>query len=86
MFPVFYPEVVSAILWTLDYEGIRDKATSITNKRERLLWVLRNHGYLPDGEVAKLTDYTVRGVEKARQRKGAGAEVGLGVSALPLAA
>lgn len=85
LFPVFYPGAVSAILWTLNYQGLADHATSIPNKRQRLQWVMEHHGYLPDAEVARLARYSLQGVEKARGRlRARKLEAGQGVSA-PLA-
>jgi hypothetical protein len=66
VFPVFYPDKVPSILWSLDYEGIAARAASIGRKRERMRWLLHHHPYLPDAELAKLGGYSVRGVEKAR--------------------
>lgn len=70
VFPVFYPEKVPDILWSLDHSGITAGAAAIQRKRERMRWLLQHHGYLPDAELAKLSGYTVRGVEKARQPSG----------------
>lgn len=68
VFPVFYPEHVSAILWTLDHPGIVRAAPAIPRKRDRLAWLLAHHGYLPTAEVADLSGFSRRGVEKARER------------------
>jgi hypothetical protein len=66
VFPVFYPNKVPSILWSLDYDGIAARAAAIGRKRERMRWLLHHHTYLPDAELAKLSGYSVRGVEKAR--------------------
>jgi hypothetical protein len=67
VFPVFYPDHVPAILWTLDIEGIRTQAVSIPRKRDRLTWLLSEHGYLPAAEIAFASAYTQRAVEMAKQ-------------------
>lgn len=67
VFPVFYPERVSDILWSLDHAGIVAGASSIGGKRERMKWLLHHHGYLPDAELAKLGGYSLIGVKKARK-------------------
>lgn len=69
IFPVFYPEHVPSILWTLDYEGIVESATTILSKKERLRWLLAEHGHLPDTELARLSGYSRRGIEKMRERE-----------------
>ncbi len=69
VFPVFYRERLADILWCLDYDGIRGRAASISNKRQRLKWLLENHSYLPDQEVADLAGCTRRGVIAAKTRE-----------------
>jgi hypothetical protein len=85
VFPVFYPEVVSAILWTLDLEGIAAHAASITNKHQRLQWLLGAHSYLPNAEIARLGGCSRGGVEKARARLSGAQEAGAGEVSIPLA-
>lgn len=70
VFPVFYPEHVPAILWTLDHAGISTGAAAIKGKRGKLCWLLDNHGHLPTAELASLSGYSRRGVEKARSPSG----------------
>lgn len=65
-FPVFYPDRVHCILWTLEWPGIQAKAGAISSKRERMRWLLREHAYLPDHALAELGGYSLRGVKKAR--------------------
>lgn len=67
-FPVFYPDQVGAILWTLDHAGIITGAAAVAGKRARLAWLLRCHGYLPTAELAALSGATRRGVELAWKR------------------
>lgn len=71
VFPVFYPEHVPTILWTLDIDGIRQRASSIPDRRARLNWLLSEHAYLPAHEVAILSSYTQRAVELAKQSNAA---------------
>jgi hypothetical protein len=65
-FPVFYPDTLNKVLWTLDYDGIKDAVSGAVGKKAKLSWLLSNHGYLPDAEIAALSDYSRRGVNKAR--------------------
>lgn len=68
VFPVFYPEHLDAILWTLDFEGIQARGAAITNKRERLRWMLDAHPYLPNATIAEWAGCSEIGVRKARAR------------------
>lgn len=68
VFPVFYPEHVPAILWTLDHPGIVRAMAAIPRKRDRLAWLLVQHGHLPTAELADLSGFSRRGIEKARER------------------
>ncbi len=70
VFAVFYEDHVPSVLWTLDLDGIRDRATAIVSKRHRLKWLLASHGYLPSGFIASLAGCTERAVKKARARMG----------------
>jgi hypothetical protein len=72
-FPVFYPEEVEGLLWTLNFDGIRQHVGSIRRKPDRLSWLLSAHPYLPVGEVVRLSGYSRRGVEKAMGRRAHGA-------------
>jgi hypothetical protein len=65
-FPVFYEDRLSDIFWCLDYSNIVVAVEAIPTKRKRLAWLIDNHAYLPDAEVATLADCTERGVRKAR--------------------
>lgn len=70
VFPVFYPDRVPDILWSLDHAGITARAAAIEGKRERMRWLLHHHDYLPDAELAKLSGYSLIGVKKARKSSG----------------
>ena len=65
-FPVFYPEAVPAIMAALDWTGIQREAGTITNKRERMRWMLTHHHYLPSQAIADVGGFSLRGVKKAR--------------------
>lgn len=67
-FPVFAREHVAAILWTLDFDGIRREVAALPTKRVRLRWLLANHGHLPSAFLASLAECTTRAVEKAKAR------------------
>jgi hypothetical protein len=67
-FPVLYEDRLSDIMWCLDYRNIVASVAALPTKRKRLAWILSNHSYLPDTEVANLAGANVSGVRKARQR------------------
>jgi hypothetical protein len=71
MFPVFYEDALEKILWTLDYQGIKDAVEALGAKKEKLRHLLENHGYLPDEEIAGIAGYTRVGVIKARNTRNA---------------
>lgn len=68
VFPVFYPECVPDILWTLNIDGIKAMLHALPSKRSRITYLLRSHGYLPDTEIAALAGCTAHGVRKRRRR------------------
>jgi hypothetical protein len=68
-FPVFYPESVDQVIASLRYEDLVRRTGAMSEKRARLAWLLTEHPNLPNTEVAALTGYSVRGVEKARARR-----------------
>jgi hypothetical protein len=65
-FPVFYEDRLQDLLWMLDYPGIRKEALKIQSKKGKLSWLLSEHPYLPDTEIATLAGYSAYGVSKAR--------------------
>jgi hypothetical protein len=65
-FPVFYPEVVPSILWTLDWQGVYEAFRAIANKRHRIKFALTDHGHLPNAALAALCDCSARAIEKGR--------------------
>lgn len=69
IFPVFYEEVLDNIWWCLDYPGITEAVSNIDNKKWRLNYLISDHGYLPNTEIALLSGYTVNGVSVARLRR-----------------
>ncbi|MCW2242912.1 hypothetical protein [Azospirillum canadense] len=68
VFPVFYEEFLENIRWCLDYDGITNAVNMIERKKDRLKYLIGNHGYLPNTEIASLSGYTVNGVSVARAR------------------
>jgi hypothetical protein len=68
VFPVLYAECADAVLWTLDFDGIRQLAAECPTKRQRIAWLLGHHGYLPSVFLAELAGCSERGVRKARGR------------------
>lgn len=73
VFPVFYPEKVPAILWTLDHDGIRREVAAQPSKRHRLTYLLQHHPYLPTNEIAALSGFTRQGVDKRKLHEGSAA-------------
>ena len=59
---------IADILWTLDFQGITKAVEGLPSKRKRLAWLLANHDYLPNEEIAKLAGCTGIAVKKARVR------------------
>lgn len=68
VFPVFYPEKIGSILWCLDLRGIKEEAEAQGGKRKKLAWLLENHPYLPNEEVADIAGCSVSGVKQGRRR------------------
>ncbi|MGF7172762.1 hypothetical protein [Azospirillum doebereinerae] len=68
VFPVFYPEKLTDILWCLDYEGIKTEVLRQSGKKAKLSWLLKHHPYLPNEELAELAGYSLSGIEKIRFR------------------
>jgi hypothetical protein len=67
-FPVFYEDQLADIFWMLDFDGIKDQVQKSTDKKTKLKWLLSEHGYLPDQEIATLAGYSRRAVISARHR------------------
>lgn len=68
-FPVFYEDRLDDILWVLDYSGIQEAVSKQPTKKAKLAYLLGQHPYLPDGEVAALAGYSRRAVITARQTR-----------------
>ncbi len=71
VFPVFYPERIDRILWCLDLDGIKNEAEAQGTKRKRMAWLLENHPYLPNEEIADIARCSVSGVKQGRKRRSA---------------
>lgn len=67
-FPVFYEETVDDIVWTFSLDAIRKRCANEPSKKRRLAWLLKDHAYLPDEEIARRAGYGRNAVGKARQR------------------
>jgi len=63
-FPLFNPDLVPAILWTLDYERLVATVQAIPSKRKRAGWLLDRFPFLPRQELARLAGYTEWGWAK----------------------
>ena len=71
-FPVFYEERLADMVWTFDLDGIRlaaEERKAGGGKKAALQWLLQRHGYLPNAELAKLTGFSERSVERARAKE-----------------
>lgn len=73
VFPVFYPEHIATIIWTLGWGLIVSAVTTAPTKKAKLAYLLEEHDYLPDSEIAKLAGYKRDGVLRARRRAEAAA-------------
>ena len=69
-FPVFYEKHVPSIIWTLGWGLILSTVLAESSKRKRLAFLLTDHAYLPDAEIAALAGCSLSGVEKGRRRGG----------------
>ncbi len=67
-FPVFYEDKVASIVWTFGWDLLQARLAVETTKRKRLAFLLSDHAYLPDAEIASLAGCSSRGVEEARRR------------------
>lgn len=68
VFPVFYPERLTDLLWCLDYDGIKRGVSDQVSKKKQLAWLLKYHPHLPNDELAELASYSLSGIEKARSK------------------
>ena len=68
IFPVFYEDRVGEIMWMLDMSGIRRNVMKVDGKKSKLSWLLQNHPYLPDAEIASLSGYRRQAIGVARKR------------------
>lgn len=68
LFPVFEEDRIEDVLWMLDYAGIRKAVSEQSNKKARLSFLLDQHAYFPDAEIASLAGYSIKGVSKARAK------------------
>ena len=80
-FPVFYEKHSASIVWTLGWELIQAAVARETSKRRRLSFLLTEHAYLPDVEIAGLAGCSVSGVEKGRRRASRSQVTPLGIAA-----
>jgi len=67
-FPVIYEECLGVLKDTLGYQRIAGHVSQLPSKRKRLAWLLDEHGYLPNVEIARMVGCSESGVEKARAR------------------
>ena len=67
-FPVFYDEHVASIMWTLGWDVIRATVAALPGKKSRLAYLLTDHDYLPDAEIADLAGYSRESIARTRAR------------------
>ncbi len=67
-FALIHEAWVEKIIWSLDWPGIVDAVAALPTKRRRLSWLLEQHRYLPDAEIARLAGCTRPSVGRARAK------------------
>lgn len=80
VFPVFDPARLEDVAWTFDWAGIVGAVRALARKRDRVSFLLAEHDYLPDTEVAALAEVERRTVARARRARGAAVERSTGSS------
>ncbi|QTI78338.1 hypothetical protein IAI58_11610 [Roseomonas marmotae] len=65
--PMLFSDRLAEITRAMDWSGVVSTARSISDRKERLTWLLEDHAYLPDAMVAGLSGYSVPGVRAARK-------------------
>lgn len=67
-FPVFYEEHIASIVWTLGWDVIKTVVTALPGKKSRLAYLVAEHAYLPDAEIADLAGYSRESIARRRAR------------------
>jgi hypothetical protein len=67
-FPVFYPDRLADIMWTLGLDRIAETCASMATRQERLAWLLAHHPYLPNEELRRLSGMAQSSVDAAAAR------------------
>ena len=67
-FPVFYEEYITSIVWSFGWDVIKAVVDAEPDKKRRLAFLLTQHSYLPDAEIADLAGYSRYRVMTARKR------------------
>ena len=65
-FPVLYEDRLDDLTRMIDWQNIQAEVAAKSSKRSKLTWLLEHHPYLPDAELARLSGYSVRSVERGR--------------------
>ena len=68
-FPVIYAEELPDVAWTLAWDVITADCARRPTKRKRLGYLLAEHGYLPDQEIATLAGCSRKTVSRARRHR-----------------
>lgn len=64
-FPVFYPDRLADIMWTLCLDRIEALCADLPTRQKRLAWLLTYHAYLPNEELRRLSGMSQRSVDAA---------------------
>ena len=64
-FPVFYPDRLDDIMWTIGLDRVEASCADLPTKQTRLAWLLSHHAYLPNDELHRLSGMSQRSVDAA---------------------
>lgn len=65
-FPVFAPERIENIVWTLGWDKIVAGANMQPTKKAQARWLLDHHSYLPDKTIAQMSGAGLRTIKRIR--------------------
>lgn len=63
-FPSFYQDKVKDIVWTLGWDTILDHLGTLATKKDRLAWLMAQHGYLPAKTISELAGVGIATVKR----------------------
>lgn len=82
-FPVFSPEHVGDIIWSLGWDTITEGVDAQPTKKGKAAWLFSHHGYLPNTAIADLSGAGLRTIKRNRPSKMAPASNIYRVAPLP---